>query len=190
MTGREPYPYIAGDRDHRRSRTSRIRASAAASTLASTRTRRPPPRLISITPLRPPAARGCSLLVETAGSVGASEILAAAKRGTTTGGTWFARDCRRQVNSRLAEIPWRRATSDTFAPGASVSSMMRALSSRDQRRRRSRQELQPASVDLKASLKVTRLAGRPNSTRRFSPGGVHCGHHFRTQRQPEFRPLN
>jgi hypothetical protein len=46
-----------------------------------------------------------SLVVETAVSVGVSEIRTAAKRGTTAAGTWFARDCRRQVNTRLAEIP-------------------------------------------------------------------------------------
>ena len=43
---RKPNPYVARDRNHRRSSTSRTRAKAAASKLASTRTRLPPPRLI------------------------------------------------------------------------------------------------------------------------------------------------
>ena len=47
------------------------------------------------------------------------------------------RACRRQVNTRLAEMPLRRATSDIFAPGTSVSSTIRAFSSDDHRRRRS-----------------------------------------------------
>jgi hypothetical protein len=74
----ERCPNIAGDRDHRRSNTSRTRSSAAASTLASIRARRPPPRLILITPLRPPEARGCSLVVELETSVDASAIRIAA----------------------------------------------------------------------------------------------------------------
>ncbi len=57
VAGRKPNPYIARDRNHRRSSTSRTRAKAAASTLASTRTRLPPPRLISINPLGRAAAR-------------------------------------------------------------------------------------------------------------------------------------
>jgi hypothetical protein len=100
-----PYPHITRDRDRRRSSTSRTRASAAASTLASTRTRRPPPRLISINPVRTPPARGCSLVVEVGDSVDASAIRTAVKCGTTAAGTWLARDCRRLVNTKLAGIP-------------------------------------------------------------------------------------
>src|SRR5882757_1975427 len=44
---------------------------------------------------------------------------------------------RRHVNTKLVAMPCRRAISVTTAPGASVSSMIRILSSRDQRRRRS-----------------------------------------------------
>jgi hypothetical protein len=170
VPGGEPYPYIAGARDHRRSSTSTTRASAAASTLASTGTRRPPPRLISISPLRPPApARDCPLVAELAASADASAIRTAQKRGATGAVFGFARDCRRQVNTKLAERPCRRATSHTFAPGASVSSTMRALSSRDQVAAAPHsQELQPASVDLKASVKTTRLSARPSSARRSS----------------------
>ncbi|WP_246735053.1 hypothetical protein [Bradyrhizobium sp. S69] len=49
----------------------------------------------------------------------------------------MVRAYRRQVNTTLAATPLRRATSVTFAPGSNVSSTIRALSSRDQRRRRS-----------------------------------------------------
>jgi hypothetical protein len=106
VPGGKPYSHIARDRDHRRSSTSSTRASAAASTLASTRTRRPPPRWISIRPLRPPGqGRGCSVVVELAASVDESAIRTAAKRGATGAISWFARDCRRQVNTKLAETP-------------------------------------------------------------------------------------
>ena len=52
MAGRKPNPDIAGDRNHRRSSTSRTRASASGSTCASTRIRRRLPRSISISPFR------------------------------------------------------------------------------------------------------------------------------------------
>ena len=64
-------------------------------------------------------------------------IRTAAKRGTTAAGASIARACRRQVKRRLAETPFRRATSETFAPGTSVSSTSRIFSSDDHRRRRS-----------------------------------------------------
>jgi hypothetical protein len=76
------------------------------------------------------------------------EIRTAANRGTTAAVSWRARAWRRQVNTRLAEIPCRRATSETFAPGASVSSTMRALSSPDHRRRR--------STPLRTSTRIAR----------------------------------
>jgi hypothetical protein len=50
-----------------------------------------------------------------------------------------------QVNTTLAATPLRRATSATFAPGANVFSTIRALSSCDQRRRRSN----PRSAEYK-----------------------------------------
>ena len=46
------------------------------------------------------------------------------------------RACRRQPNSCCGVSPCRRAISETTAPGASVSSMIRALSSAENRRRR------------------------------------------------------
>lgn len=52
MAGRKPHPNIARYRNHRRSSTSRIRASASGSTCTSTRTHRRLPRSISIGPFR------------------------------------------------------------------------------------------------------------------------------------------
>ena len=142
VAGREPNSYVARDRNHRRSSTSRTRAKAAASTFASTRTRRPPPRLISIRPLRPDVAgRDCGGSSDGGFAMAATgfgpAIRTAAKRGTTAAGASIARACRRQVKRRLAETPFRRATSETFAPGTSVSSTSRIFSSDDHRRRRS-----------------------------------------------------
>ncbi len=62
--------------------------------------------------------------------------------------------CRRQVNNCPRLTPWRRATSDTFAPGSKLSATMRAFSCALQVRRR-------------AVPVIT-------STRRSSPGIVLC----------------
>jgi hypothetical protein len=105
---------------------------------------------------------------------------AAAKRGFA--GASIARDCRRQVKSRLAEMLLRRATSETFAPGTSVSSTNRVFSSDDTAAARPCQEPQLASVDLKAGLKVARSKKfRLQSRRRWSDGWIlHLGkgHHL------------
>jgi len=50
MAGRKPHPHITRYGNHRRSSTSRTRASASGSTCASTRMRRRLPRSISINP--------------------------------------------------------------------------------------------------------------------------------------------
>jgi hypothetical protein len=139
MTRRKPNPHVARDRDHRRSRTSSTRANASASTCASTRMRRRLPRSISISPTRATATDRARLpssaTTFTACSlVSAAAICTGAKQGPTFS---TVRACRRQVNTTLAAIPLRRATSLTFAPGTSVSSTIRTLSSCDQRRRRS-----------------------------------------------------
>lgn len=160
VTGCKPHPRITRNGNHRRSSTSRTRASASGSTCASTRMRRRLPRSISINPIR--AATTDRARLSLAGkSFGASPasvaaICTGAKDGTTCSDV---RACRRQVNTRLAATPLRRATAVTSAPGANVSSTIRALSSCDQRRRRSSPpKPRPASPDnLKAILKVTRL---------------------------------
>jgi hypothetical protein len=61
-------------------------------------------------------------------------------------------------------MPWRRATSETMAPGASVSFTMRALSSCNQRRRRcTLPRTSTASPDLKVGtlLQITVFSRRP-----------------------------
>lgn len=66
VAGGQPYPNTARNRDHRRSRTSRTRPNASASTVRSTRTQRPSPRSISINPQAWREARGlASLLAAT-----------------------------------------------------------------------------------------------------------------------------
>src|SRR5436190_23115529 len=53
VTGGQPYPHAARNRDHGRSSTARTRASTAASTALSTTTRRPHISTMSIRPLAP-----------------------------------------------------------------------------------------------------------------------------------------
>src|SRR6185437_4375953 len=69
----------------------------------------------------------------------------AGNAGSTTAGTNFGasaaiatgrRACRRQVNTCCGVSPFRRATSETTAPGTSVSSTIPALKSSENRRRR------------------------------------------------------
>jgi hypothetical protein len=139
MPRRKPNPHITRYRNHRRSSTSRTRANASASTCASTRTRPRLPKSISINPVRATGPDRTCLSISGTTFAACSPVSAAAIcTGAKHGPTYSAvRACRRQVNTTLAAIPLRRATSVTFAPGASVSSMIRILSSCDQRRRRS-----------------------------------------------------
>jgi len=102
--------------------------------------RRRLPRSISISPFRAAGIgrnRRSSLdsgFASSALGSTAAVICTGAKQGTTFS---TVRAWRRQVNTTLAATPLRRATSVTLAPGTSVSSTIRALSSCDQRRRRS-----------------------------------------------------
>jgi hypothetical protein len=101
--------------------------------------RRRLPRSISISPIRAAATDRARLSssgnsFEVSSTASAVAICTGAKRGPTCS---IVRAYRRQVNTKLAATPLRRATSVTFAPGANVSSTIRALSSCDQRRRRS-----------------------------------------------------
>src|SRR6516165_8174462 len=92
----------------------------------------------------------------------------------TLGKSW--RIARRQPNTCCEQICHRRATSDTRAPGASVSATIRAFSSADQRRRRpgpvrtsTRRKL-PFASSLTSNIRIARsplpqanqaLPGRP-----------------------------
>ena len=66
--------------------------------------------------------------------------MASTTAGTNGGSSAFGggnrRACRRQVNTCCGVSPCRRAISETTAPGTSVSSMIRALSSLENQRRR------------------------------------------------------
>jgi hypothetical protein len=82
---------------------------------------------------------------------------------------------RRQVNTTLAAIPLRRATSVTFAPGASASSTIRTSSSCDPVA-----AAQPCPKpryaspdDLKARLKATCFARYSPSNKTVFIGRVH-----------------
>ena len=97
---------------------------------------------LSINPLRPDAAGRDRVSssddgFEISAPVSGPVIRTAAKPGAIAAGDSTVRACRRQVNTRLAETPLRRATSDIFAPGTSVCSTIRVFSSDDHRRRRS-----------------------------------------------------
>lgn len=99
--------------------------------------------------------------------VSATAICTGAKHGPTF---LIVRACRRHVNTTLAAIPLRSATSVTFAPGANVSSTIHILSSCDHRRRRSAPPNTSTRIgdDLKATLKVTCFAESFHKTRRSS----------------------
>jgi len=141
----KPNPHAAWDRDHLRPKTSSTRPSASASTLASTRMRLPPPRSISINPLFRPINRAdCGGVCATGSCVttpdGKGEGAATwtgIRRGAAGTANPSTRASFRQEKISPRETPCLRATSETFAPAAKLSSVIRAFSSSDQRRRRS-----------------------------------------------------
>jgi hypothetical protein len=103
--------------------------------------------------------------------------------GTITAGTMAGsvaavlRASCRQVNSCCGASPWRRATTDTTAPGASVSSTIRARSSTLQRRRpiapliTSRRRTGPGGSSLWSSLDTK----RSSRSDRYSPSSERTG---------------
>src|SRR6516164_8228571 len=108
--------------------------------------RLPPPRSISIMPVFRPGDRAdCGGVCCGEGSFtttlgGKGEVTATwtgIRRGTTGIANPSARASFRQVKSNPRETPCLRATSETFAPDLKLSSVIRAFSSSDQRRRRS-----------------------------------------------------
>ena len=140
----KPNPHAAWDRDHLRPKTSSTRPSASASTLASTRTRLPSPRSISIMPAFRPADRtgGSGVCAKGAGNTldgkgGDAASWTGIRRGTAGIAIPSTLASFRQAKISPRETPCLRATSETFAPAVKLSSMIRAFSSSDQRRRRS-----------------------------------------------------
>jgi hypothetical protein len=128
MTGRDPHPNTRGNRDHRCSRRSRTRASAATSTPLSTMMRRSRDTTISI-----------RVDDETAGAP-------ARPSAKTTAGTnpdpasppvWgCTRNCRRHVVSNDREMPYRRAVDETRREPLRLSATIRSFSSSVQCRHR------------------------------------------------------
>src|SRR5665213_1071760 len=124
-----PDPHTSRDRDHRRSRIASTRASAAASTPASTIMRRSFP--ISIT-MRP--------VVDALHSAATASPVATTARAKPAccmpASIGSARKTRRHDISNDRDIPWRLAV-DEIARGVSkLSNTIRSFSSSDQRRRR------------------------------------------------------
>ena len=144
MSRHKPNPHAAWDRDHLRPKTSSTRPSASASTLASTRTRLPSPRSISIMPTFRPVDRtgGGGVCAKGAGrTLDGKDGDTASWTGIRRGAAGIASPSTlasfRQAKISPRETPCLRATSETFAPAVKLSSMIRAFSSSDQRRRRS-----------------------------------------------------
>jgi hypothetical protein len=97
------------------------------------------------------------------------------------------------VNTRLAATPLRRATSVTFAPGANVSSTIRACHPETSAvAAPTCPKPRPASPDdLKARFKVTRFAKYTRQTRRRSSDAYGRANRFakRTIWAAKLRPL-
>ena len=117
------------DRDDRRSKMASTRASAAASTPASTMTRRSFP--ISIT-MRPHAGPVPSIVTLSAAETTARTKLVCCTSGTVGSG----RNVRRHVISNERDIPWRLAVDDIARGVSKLSNTIRSFSLSDQRCRR------------------------------------------------------
>ncbi|QXX74611.1 hypothetical protein MHY1_01426 [Methylovirgula sp. HY1] len=180
MPRREPDAHIPRDRNHRcviASMTAFTRSDVAAPKI---RSRAPFSKSSSMT-----GADDAGMTVGTAAFASGAAIIT----GTSCGGaSTSVRAWRRQENSRLAEIPYRRATVETFAPGTNVSSMICVFSSSDHRRRRSIPLRTSALIktDLKHRLKVRCFAETQLSARwRHSDAyGNPCSQPFIFSRMP------
>src|SRR5215217_5318169 len=137
--GRDQDPRTGGKGDHDRdaeARTARNTVvSKPASIPAATRTTAPASRTSTAGAAAPSGATGdasgaVSMTSGTKRGEGSS-VDAAARRAPPSRSAW-----RRQPNNCCGQSCQRRATSETVAPGRSVSATARAFSSADQRRRR------------------------------------------------------
>ena len=115
----KPNPHAAWDRDHLRPKTSSTRPSASASTLASTRTRLPPPRSISIMPTFRPVDRtgGGGVCAKGAGKTldgkgGDAASWTGIRRGTAGIASPQTLASFRQAKISPRETPCLRATSE------------------------------------------------------------------------------
>jgi hypothetical protein len=92
-----------------------------------------------------------------------------------------SRACRRHPNTCCEQTCHRRATSDTRAPGTSVSATIRAFSSADQRRRRPGpgQDLNAPKAGLRVIINVDHTTARsssPPAHPAYSPAQQKNGH--------------
>src|SRR5215470_6174052 len=132
MTGRQPDPRAARDRDHR------PRSPFASAFISADTVRASTGPVIRI---RPPVAN--SISIEPVGSGTAGTIgnegagSAAIATGLNAAGTCVrSQSCWRHRNNWLVWIPAARATSEAIAPGSNAAATIRSFSARDQRRRR------------------------------------------------------
>lgn len=96
-----------------------------------------PSASISMPPISGLALRRAVLRSRPAIATGAmASTTAGTNCGSSAIGVGCRRACRRQVNTCCGGSPCRRAISETTAPGTSVSSTIRALSSLENQRRR------------------------------------------------------
>ncbi|MBB4399058.1 hypothetical protein GGD62_008207 [Bradyrhizobium sp. ERR14] len=164
MAGRKPHPHITRYGNHRRSSTSRTRASASGSTCASTRMRRRLPRSISINPIR--AATTAQKMVRPAG-------MSALVDARQTPG-WPLLRCDAQPQSPLHPAPTSPRQSVPCHP-ATIAADAPA-----------RPKPRPASPDdLQARLKVTRLANCSVSDKTAPAGCVRFNLLETRSRRPE-----
>ena len=173
----QPNPHAVRYRDHRRPKTSSTRPSASASTLASTQMRLPPPRSISIKPIFRAAERTeCGGVCAVASCMTTRDDADVAtwtgiRRGTAGAPSPSTLASRRQTKIRDRETPCLRATSETFAPGAKLSSVIRAFSSSDQRRRRSTPSKISTRIGVYTTLS-TSLRSYSSPIKKNKQGGI------------------
>ena len=120
------------DADARTARSTAVNC-AASSTPGTTRTTAPASLTSMTAAVEAVRGTGAGTIVSVA--IGTKAGIADAEVGIGPAPA-STRAARRQVNTCCEQTCQRRATSDTRAPGTSVSSTIRAFSSADQRRRR------------------------------------------------------
>ena len=157
VTGRQPHPYAARNRDHGSVSSPRmIRSRVSTSTSQSTITRRPFALTISIRlPPSPLPFSGCF-----------GSIIAGTNPGISP--SCPSRYALRQANSSWLEIPCRRAVADASPGPEKLSSTIRSFSAADHRRRRPVSTISRRlmwRVSVRSSIPT--ISYRPaNSTRR------------------------
>src|SRR5215213_8408009 len=177
--GRDQDPRTGGKGDHDRdaeARTARNTVvSKPASIPAATRTTAPASRTSTAGAAAPSGATGdatgaVSMTSGTKRGEGSS-VDAAARRAPPSRSAW-----RRQPNNCCGQSCQRRATSETVAPGRSVSATARAFSSADQRRRRPG----PVNTSMRRNPAfASSFASYIRIARSSVPPGIQAPHRYR-----------